>query len=121
MTNSERRRTGRVKLDVEVSYETESHFFTGLGGDLSQGGIFVATYRHVPVGSSVTMELTLPAGTVRATGTVAWHRDGWEEGEPGLGIVFDPFELETREAIEEFCRERPPLYYDVVEPLPATG
>jgi uncharacterized protein (TIGR02266 family) len=112
---SERRAGERVALEVEVSFASESNFFTGLTGDISAGGIFVSTYKTCPIGSRVALEFTLPGGTIFARGTVRWARDATQGSTPGVGISLEELTPEQLGWIQSFCLERPPLYYEVEE------
>lgn len=108
-----RRASPRVPLEVDVSFHSESQLFVGLSGDISQGGIFVSTYKDLPIGTAVTIKFTLPNGEIEAVGTVRWCRHATEGGEPpGVGISFDSLSSDARALIEQFCHARPPLYYD---------
>ncbi len=103
----------RVTLEVDVDLSSDSHFFTGLSGDISEGGLFVSTYRSVDVGSEVDLEFSLPTGAVQTRGLVRWHRDASPYGPPGIGIEFDLLSEQERKIIHAFCVARAPLYYDV--------
>ncbi len=112
----DQRSSPRVALEVELHVASESHFFTGLSGDISEGGVFVSTYRPLPVGSEVDLEFTLPTSwqRVRARGRVRWHREASSGMPPGVGIAFEEIDEIDRAAIERFCTTVPPLYYDDV-------
>ncbi len=115
-SRGERRAAPRVTVEVEVSFSSESQFFVGLSGDLSEGGLFVATWRTLPVAAAVNIALSLPDGPVFARGSVRWIRGAVEGGAaPGLGIAFDSLSADDRARIEAFCAERAPLYHDVGE------
>ena len=103
----------RTILEVEVSFETESHFFAGLTRDISEGGLFLATYRALSVGARVSLSLSLPDGALDVTGTVRWSRDANDGSTPGVGIAFDPLDEAATKRITRFCELRAPLYYDV--------
>ena len=94
----------------------KKNFFSGLSGDISEGGVFVSTYRDLAAGSLVELEFALPGSDapVHAKGDVRWHRDGSAEAPPGVGIAFDELSPEHRKLIQRFCTMRPPLYYDDV-------
>jgi uncharacterized protein (TIGR02266 family) len=109
----ERRAHARVALEIEVTLGSESQFFAGLSGDVSEGGIFVSTYRQLPIGERVSVSFRLPNGETKATGTVRWIRPASEGAPPGLGISFDEIEGGGAELVHEFCKDRPPLYYEV--------
>ena len=112
----EHRETQRVSLSVELHLASESHFFSGLSGNISEGGVFVSTYRALARGSLVEIDFSLPGSTrtVRARGEVRWHRDGSPDASPGVGIAFEDLSEEDRLAIQRFCSVRPPLYYEDV-------
>jgi uncharacterized protein (TIGR02266 family) len=103
----------RIALAVEIGLETDSHFFSGLSGDVSEGGVFVQTYRDLPLGSEVEIEFALPTGRISTHGTVRWHRDNSDTAPPGLGIKFEDLADDARSLIHEFCEARAPLYYEV--------
>jgi uncharacterized protein (TIGR02266 family) len=109
----EKRACPRVALAVEIDFASESHFFAGLSGDLSEGGVFVETYRTLPVGSEVALEFSLPNGTVTTHGEVRWHRDASDSSPPGLGIAFADLSHEEKSVVHDFCKARAPLYYEV--------
>jgi uncharacterized protein (TIGR02266 family) len=109
----EHRTHHRVKLEVDVGMHSDSHFFTGLSGDLSEGGVFVATYRDVPIGSKLELDLPLPDGTVQVHGVVRWTRPGSDDTKPGIGVAFEALQDEVRTRIAKFCAEREPLYFDM--------
>ena len=112
----EHRASKRISIEVELHLASESHFFSGLSGDISEGGVFVSTYRALAMGSLVDLEFTLPgaAEPLHARGEVRWHRDGTPDVPPGVGIAFDELSDEDRKVIHRFCTMRPPLYYDDV-------
>lgn len=114
--DEEQRASRRVAVAVDVHLASDSHFFSGLSGDISEGGLFLSTYRPLPVGSCVEVELSLPGSneTLHARGEVRWLREH-STGQPqGVGIAFDDLADDDRERIHRFCTMRPPLYYDDV-------
>jgi uncharacterized protein (TIGR02266 family) len=110
---AERRKAARHELQVHIDFHTDSQFFNGYSEDMSDGGMFVATYSVLPIGSEVALEFELPAGRkIKSAGRVVWHRDASSGGAPGMGVSLQAPSDEDREAILEFTRERPPLFYD---------
>jgi uncharacterized protein (TIGR02266 family) len=112
----EQRASQRVAVAVDIHLASDSQFFSGLSGDISEGGLFLSTYRALPVGCPVDIELTLPGTDTRlhAHGEVRWVREH-STGQPrGVGIAFDHLAEDDRERIHRFCTMRPPLYYDDV-------
>jgi uncharacterized protein (TIGR02266 family) len=110
--DGERRHEARVPIETDVSLESDSQFFAGLTGNLSTGGVFVATYRQLPVGCTVVMTLTLPDGELRVKGTVRWSRDTSSGASPGLGVAFDELAPGDSDRIAKFCQMRAPLLHD---------
>jgi uncharacterized protein (TIGR02266 family) len=104
----------REKLEANVGATTESNFFVGFSGDISEGGVFVATYLTLEVGEKVEVLVTLPGGFEKTIpGTVRFVRDPMDmDSEPGIGVRFDRLDEEARELILRFIRKRPPLFYD---------
>jgi uncharacterized protein (TIGR02266 family) len=102
----------RKKLEVNVGIQSDSHFFAGLSGDVSKGGLFVATYAELPLGGKVMLDFELPNGPVLVEGTVRWQRVATDNAPPGVGIQFEDVEPAMLALIERFCKARPPLYYD---------
>ena len=111
--SSEERRT---LWDAErpVEFVADTHFVAGLSQDLSGGGVFVATYRRVDVGTKVHLGFELPDGRlVEARGVVRWVREQDDAvGRPGLGVAFTQMSEAALAALVDYCRDRPPLYFD---------
>ena len=109
----QRRTSERTLVEVDVGLLSDSNFFTGLSGDISQGGVFVATDNPLAPGATVTLYFTLPGGgAVRAEGSVRWAR-GAEEGRPaGMGVGFSSLGNRDRAVIAEYCARRPPLFHE---------
>jgi uncharacterized protein (TIGR02266 family) len=104
----------RESLEANVGATTESNFFVGFSGDIGDGGVFVATYLTLDVGTKVDVLVTLPGGFERRIpGTVRFVRDPMDmDSEPGIGVKFDRLDKEARDLILRFIRKRPPLFYD---------
>ena len=112
---SSRRRNQRLQLELELEFKEDTHFYAGITQDLSQGGVFVATYRLLAVGTLLWLAFDLPDGThVRTRGEVRWIR-GEQDGSlrPGMGVAFVDLPEPSLRAIEAFCRERAPLYIEI--------
>jgi len=87
----------------------------GFNNDLSDGGIFVATYDLLPIGSSLSVSFVLPGGhPVTAKGRVSWVREPLPDGDahPGMGVVFDGLAPEDQSAVMEFIAHRSPLFHE---------
>ena len=113
----ERRRQPRVSLTTELTLYSGSNFYAGFTEDISEGGVFMASYAILPVGAQVAIQLALPGGfEIRATGTVRWLRySGDEEAgaePPGMGIELDAVDEADRLLIREFVQNRSPYFVD---------
>lgn len=112
---SSRRRNQRLALELELEFTEDTHFYAGITQDLSQGGVFVATYRVLPVGTHLWLSFDLPDGThVHTRGEVRWIREEQEGSlRPGMGVAFRDLPELALEAIQRFCRSREPLYIEI--------
>lgn len=111
-TEPELRAAPRRQVEVDVGIHSDSHFFAGITGDVSRGGLFVATYADIAVGSKITLDFELPNGRIIAEGTVRWLRSARDHHSPGFGVQFEEVDPAMMKLIERFCQARPPLYYD---------
>jgi Tfp pilus assembly protein PilZ len=102
-----------VFLEVCVALESESHFFVDLSGDMAHVGIFIATWRDIPVGRKVVIGSHLPDGRILVTGRVRWLRDAQCETGPGIGVALEGLTDDDVARIAHFCDARPPFYYEV--------
>jgi hypothetical protein len=103
----------RVPLEVDVAPDSESHFFVDLSGDVAHAGLLVATWRDIPVGTTVVIASKLPDGPFVACGRVEWVRDETCETGPGIGVALDGLAAGDVARIARFCHARPPYFYEV--------
>lgn len=115
---AERRRAPRAHLETEVSFQSDDNFFAGFSEDVSEGGLFVATYDLKAVGTRVNLTFSLPEGTsIETTGEVRWLRDPRDRDagvSPGMGIQFDALSEPEKAKITEFVKARSPMFYEDV-------
>lgn len=106
----------RKPVEVNVGATTESNFYVGFSGEISEGGVFVATYSALAQGTPVEAQVTLPGGfEMRIKAHVNFVRDPADLGndsEPGMGLRFEHLSAEERELILRFVRKRAPMFYD---------
>ncbi len=106
----------REHVEANLGATTESNFYVGFSGEISQGGVFISTYNILPKDSPVRVLITLPGNlSTEVDGHVRFVRDPMDmsaESEPGMGIAFDGLEKDSRELILRFIRKRPPMFYD---------
>lgn len=104
----------------------DNNFYTGLSGNISGGGIFIATQHMLPIGTPVIMSISLMRSEpITIRGTVRWLRgpeamtspsdvfSGQVQGvRPGMGIQFDELDAEAARAIHWFMQRRQPELFD---------
>ena len=111
---SERRATKRLRIEVEIGLATETNFFNGYSEDLSDGGLFIATYQALKVKTLLELWINLPeCDTIMAHGRVVWVREALEGVPAGVGVAFEKLEDADRKKILEFVSVRAPIFYDL--------
>lgn len=99
------RRARRIAYSIQVAYETDAGFVREFTEDISEGGTFIRTERHLPVGSMVECKLKPPGYLmgVKLKGRVAWVST---QGQPvGMGLEFLFSSERQRKKIQELCRK----------------
>jgi Tfp pilus assembly protein PilZ len=90
----------RTSLSVEVSATSESNFYTGISGDIEEGGLFIATHQNHQPGTLIELTLSLPGQPpMQLAGEVRWVRE------------YNEFTEDVEPAA--FMNARPPLFYDM--------
>lgn len=109
----EQRAAERAHVEVDVGLLSDSNFYTGFSGDISEGGVFVATGKPLAPGTNVTLYFVLPGGrAVRVAGHVRWSRVAESGRVSGMGVGFSELRPSDRAAIAEYCATRPPLFHE---------
>jgi len=103
----------RLRIEVEVTPWSESHFYTGLSGDTSQAGLFVATYRPLRPGESVLVCVKLFGERIEVDGMVRWGRAASEHAPPGVCVALRDVPPNAQSLIDAFCAKRAPIYYEL--------
>lgn len=111
---SERRRAPRVDLEMDLGLESASSFYAGRSGDVSDGGLFVATDDLLAIGTELTVSFVLPGGhQVVARACVRWRREtASARGAAGMGLSLEDLSDADRDAIHAFVKAREPLAHD---------
>lgn len=112
---SERRTAERAELRADVSLYSETNFWSGFTEDLSEGGLFVATYELLPIGTRMELVFELPSGAeVRTSAEVRWHRAARQGSDtmPGMGFSFLNLSQSDLATIRAFVKHRDPLLWD---------
>ncbi len=92
-----------MELAVRVRCETWSDYLELYTTNLSRGGVFVASQMSAPIGSEMTVELSLPNKNTLSLRAEVVHLTGEDSGDsrpPGMGLMFIDLDQETRKAIE---------------------
>lgn len=99
MTEKEKRRYERVKINSEKIY------------DLSEGGIYIRTKEPKPLGSTIALELRLFENEepVRVKGKVIriiYEKGAPKNFPPGMAVEFIDIDEKCREIIRKYIRAR---------------
>ena len=98
----ERRAHFRFPTHLEVRFETGDELRSACMGNISEGGIFIATERPLPAGTPLRLFIAAPDGNVEMAGRVAWARPASSpNGAAGMGVRFEDLSLAQREQIAE--------------------
>lgn len=112
----ENRATRRIELKTEIHMASASNFYTGFTGNISEGGVFVATYNLFPIGTVIALEFSLPdeGPPIAVQGQVRWTSDPTPDGDGhvGLGLQFLDISERDRTRIERFVAQRETLFFD---------
>jgi uncharacterized protein (TIGR02266 family) len=110
---AERRVTRRLPIEIDVTVEGGACRFTTTTFDLSPGGVFIASYESIPIGTELVLSFALPSGTpLEVIGIVQWRRGSLDEAPQGMGVSFFCLDPEAKKVLERFCAVREPLYYE---------
>lgn len=88
----------------------QEEVWTGLTMNISEGGLFVATHVILPVGSIVSLHLTVDGMRILTLGQVRWARPytGDDDIPPGLGLRFVGLDPEAVASIRTYVASAPP-------------
>jgi len=113
----ERRSSRRHVIEIDIGIQSNTNFFTGFSQDISSGGLFIATYDILPIGTDLNVNFSLPPGgpVLSLDGIVRWIREynqATPETDPGMGVKFQHLGADDRKAINQFMAINPPIFYD---------
>ncbi len=110
-----RRAHKRAPLEIEVSLESEHNFYAGIAGNVSEGGLFIATHMPPPTGAAVEVHLQLQGNKFDIEGEVCWTRDAEHSSEwlpAGCGIRWLRVSDAALQAISEFVDGRETILFE---------
>lgn len=114
--NKQTGETESINVQTQLNMNTDHQFYAGFSENIDEGGIFVATFDPKPLESKVIVNFKLPGGRpVTARGRVHWVREynpTTPDVAPGMGVKFTDLLPEDRTAIEEYVKQRAPMFYD---------
>jgi hypothetical protein len=102
---TERRGSPRTHVDVDLTITSGGQELQGITRDLSRTGIFVSTYRVLPVGAFVRLKFAVPKGAVSALGIVSRVRSSSDGVTAGMAVTFGTLDELDRALLEDFCAE----------------
>ncbi len=103
---------------AELGAHSPSNFYKGLSGNdiVDHGGLFVSTYKLLPIGQPVRVRVSLPGGyEFEANAVVRWRREPSDSGSdapPGFGAQFTEITAEARQLVYRYVRNREPMFHD---------
>jgi uncharacterized protein (TIGR02266 family) len=104
---SERRAAPRIPFETDVTLGASGRVLSGVSSDVGMGGIFVATYATLAVGTRASLRFRLPTGQIVAVGVVRWAREARPGQLGGVGIELTELEEIDRDNLKRFCGDRP--------------
>lgn len=107
---SERRRTARVPVRIQIQYQTADQFFKDYIQNLSLGGIFIETDSPLSVGTHLRVQFCLPGMQEPiSTDGVVVHRlhvgGGTNPRKGGMGIKFSDLDSGSRGILESYLQQ----------------
>ncbi len=115
LTGAQRRERARVKMQAAITMSSDNNFFNGFSTNISDGGVFIATVTQLPIGTEMDLSFSLPSGEqIKAHGVVRWTRevnDKTPDIMPGLGVQFTQIDEAALAAIQDFVRDREPMFF----------
>jgi uncharacterized protein (TIGR02266 family) len=104
-----KRRSDRKPMFRVCRYNIEGRSYADLSTNISERGIFIKNFSPPPVGTAITLTVTLPEEwgnlPMRLNGRVAWINESDDPHQRGMGIAFTSVLAESLPIIEYFVRE----------------
>lgn len=113
----DQRLTPRYDFQIEVAAQSDHQFFTGFSENISAGGLFIATYQTLPIGSLFRIAFSVPGVDREFAGTceVRWVREYNEripDMVPGMGVRFVDLSREDVQVLDEVIRRVETMFYE---------
>lgn len=110
--------TSGIHVAVKIDATSEHTFWSDLAMNVATGGVFVATFHPLAIGTLVHMLVTVAGDDVpfATSGVVRWtrpHRDG-SDGVAGVGVAFLDLDESALEKVARFVdSERAPMIFEL--------
>jgi uncharacterized protein (TIGR02266 family) len=104
-----------VRVSVALDGVSEHNFWSDLSLDVARGGVFVATYHSLPVGTEVDVEIGIAGATPTVIpGVVRWARKHayGSDASPGMGIALTDVSSDARQLMKAFIERRAPIVFE---------
>ena len=114
---SNRRIATRHDLKVEVSGQSDHQFFTGFSENISTGGLFIATYQTLPLGTTFQLSFSVPGvdRQFECKCEVRWVREHDAEtphAVPGVGVNFLELTASDEQILDTILGRVDTMFYD---------
>ena len=116
LTPTDERIADRKTYQIEVSGNSAHQFFTGFSENISAGGLFIATYQTLPIGSRFPISFRIPGveHEFDSTVEVRWLRE-YDESQPeltaGMGVRFLSLTSRESEVLTELVRKMDTIFF----------
>lgn len=101
----DRRKFFRAPLSLAVKYrDDENKEIEAFTATISGGGIFIETFRPLPIDNDIFIEIHLPGSKDKTVleGKIVWSRKGYaNEYPPGMGVKFTKISRQDQARINE--------------------
>ena len=105
----EKRTSERRPMFRVCRYNIDGREYADLSTNISERGIFIKNFSPPPVGTRVTLTVTLPEEwgnlPLKILGKVAWINTDEDPHKRGMGLEFTSVKAESLPIIEYFVRE----------------
>ena len=107
----------RYEFELELSANSSHQFFTGFTENISAGGLFIATYQTLPLGSKFQIQFTVPGVDYQfqVDCEVRWVREYNEmmpHMTPGMGVNFIDLSVGEQQILNDSLKRMETMFYD---------
>ncbi len=96
--------------------EHGNSFFTGFSGNISSGGLFVATHQLLEIGGQMELFFEMPDGhEVGVVAEIRWRREynpAATDQPPGMGLRFLNLGYDDQILVDRYIANHETIFYD---------